>query len=274
MRSLILLHDSKSMHIGVFDSGLGGVVILKALLDRLPQYDYVYCGDTRNAPYGDKTHEEIFELTVRGVEFLFSQGCSLVILACNSASAQALRQVQQEWLPTYYPDKKVLGVLIPVAEAIVAAGYERVGIIATTATITSGAYEREIHKLNPQVQIVSRATPCLVPLVERGQGTDEEIAVCVGGLRDALRDVEVVVPGCTHYPLIARQLEHALDKPLFDAPAHIAQAFERYLAKHPEIEQVLSRGASRAWYVSEPQQQYSSILSQVFEESPEFDVWS
>ncbi len=261
------------MRIGVFDSGLGGVVILKALRDHLPQYDYVYCGDTLNAPYGDKTHDEIFTLTQRGVEFLFAQGCALVILACNSASAQALRQLQQEWLPRVHPDKKILGVLIPLAEAVVAAGYERVGIIATTATVMSGAYEREIHKLNSQIQIISQATPCLVPLVERGGVQYEEVERCVAGLRERFIDVDIMVPGCTHYPLIVKQLEQALGKPFFDAPGSIAVALEQYLVRHPDIEQALSRGASCSWYLSALQEQYEGILQQVFTQPPRFERW-
>lgn len=260
------------MKIGVFDSGLGGLVILKSFLQKLPQYDYVYFGDTKNAPYGDKTHDTIYELTRNGVEFLFSQGCSLVILACNSASAQSLRQLQQEWLPKNHPTKKILGVLIPVAEGVVAQGDRSIGVIATTATISSQAYEREIQKLDPNITIISRATPCLVPLVESGMTDMQDIKNCIGNLKEDFKDVDMIVPGCTHYPLIAEQISRVLAKPVYDAPNKIADTLKEYLQIHTEVENELQKNSKREFYISSAQPNYEKVSEAFFEMKVKFQI--
>ena len=155
--------------IGIFDSGLGGLTVMQALIGRLPDYDYLYLGDNARAPYGNKSAAAIFAYTRQAVGFLFARGCKLVILACNTASAEALRRIQQEYLPQAYPDKRVLGVVIPICEAAVASSrFGRIGVIGTRATINSGVYERELLKLRPGLEIYSEPAPLLVPLVEEG----------------------------------------------------------------------------------------------------------
>ncbi len=155
------------MKIGIFDSGIGGLVIARSLISELPQYDYVYLGDTKRVPYGDRSQKEIYEFTRQGLDFLFAQGCGLAILACNTASAQALRKIQREYLPRKYPDKKVLGVVIPTAEAC--AKYKVVGILATSSTVSSKSYVTELKKLNPKINIIQQAAPLLVPLIENNE---------------------------------------------------------------------------------------------------------
>ncbi len=163
------------MKIGVFDSGFGGLNVFRYISDELNEYDLVYLGDTARTPYGNRSQETVYEYTRQGIEFLFQKGCSLVILACNTASAEALRKIQQEFLPEKYPDKHVLGVLIPVAEVVEnITKNKRVGVLATDSTISSGAYNREIYKIDKDIQVFGQSAPLLVPIIESGE-TDEEI---------------------------------------------------------------------------------------------------
>lgn len=153
------------MKIGIFDSGLGGLGVGLRIIDALPQYDYVYLGDTQRVPYGNRAQDTIYRFTREAVDFLFAQDCVLVILACNTASAEALRRIQQEHVPATHPDRKVLGVLIPAAESAVAHG-DRIGVIATAGAVASKAWPREIHRIDPAKKVFQKATPLLVPLVE------------------------------------------------------------------------------------------------------------
>src|SRR4051812_46826711 len=155
------------MKIGVFDSGLGGLFSMKALSSSLPEHDYIYLGDTKRLPYGSRKHDEIYTFLQEGVEYLFSQNCALVIVACNTASAQALRRIQQEYLPNAYPDRRVLGMIIPLVEEC--ASYSRVGLIATEATVASNTYVIEAQTRAPNTEIFSLAAPLLVPIIENGE---------------------------------------------------------------------------------------------------------
>ena len=155
--------------IGVFDSGFGGLTVLKEFLKVLPDYDYIYLGDNARAPYGNKSDEVIYNYTKQAVDFLFKSGCKLIIIACHTASAKALRKIQQEYSPEFYPDKRVLGVVTPVVEeAIKLSRYHKLGIIGTMATINSGVYKKELEKLRDDLEIFGQACPLLVPLVEEG----------------------------------------------------------------------------------------------------------
>src|SRR4051812_1807244 len=155
------------MKIGVFDSGLGGLIIAHSLTSQLPDYDYLYLGDTARVPYGNRSQDTVYKFTLQAVKYLLDQDCELVIIACNTASAEALRRIQQDYLPEHYPDRRVLGVLIPAAEAAAAATKTgHIGVIATSGTIASGAFNREILKLRPKANISSNPAPLLVPLIE------------------------------------------------------------------------------------------------------------
>jgi glutamate racemase len=155
--------------IGVFDSGFGGLTVLKEFLRRLPDYDYIYLGDNARAPYGNKSAEVIYNYTKEAADFLFKQGCELVIIACHTASAKALRRIQQEYLLKHYPERRALGVVVPVVEeAVKLSRYQRLGIIGTAATISSGVYKKELEKLRGDLEIFQQACPMLVPLAEDG----------------------------------------------------------------------------------------------------------
>ncbi len=243
------------MKIGIFDSGLGGLVILKAIRERLPEYDYLYYGDTKHLPYGDKSPEEIYELTLAGVEFLLKQDCALIILACNTASAQALRRIQQDWLPLHYPARRVLGVIIPTAEAVCAdPKLKTVGILATQATVASETFIKEIAKLNPELIVVQQAAPKLVPLIENGRYHE---------LPDVLEEyippllkagAEAILLGCTHYPLIREAIEDACGSGIrVIAQTDIVPAsLATYLTRHPELAEMLTHGGSQRMVYSDP----------------------
>lgn len=241
------------MSIGVFDSGYGGLVILRELVKQLPEYSYVYLGDNARAPYGKRTPEEIYQFTLQAVDKLFSEGCELVILACNTASANALRRIQQHDL-LRYPAKRVLGILVPTIEQITGLPWSalhpypqamNIGVFATQATVDSHAYKTEILHRNPQANVVEIACPELATLIESGA---DEVALrdyvkhCVDQLHAALPSIDAVLLGCTHYPLV---LEHFVAElpgiPVFDQGQITADALRAYLSNHPEIEKLLPR---------------------------------
>ncbi|MGE5392595.1 MAG: glutamate racemase [Candidatus Saccharibacteria bacterium] len=223
------------MKIGVFDSGLGGLLTLKHLRQSLPQYDYVYFGDTLHMPYGSKTAEEVFALTRGAVESLFDLDCGLVIVACNTASSEALRRVQQEVLPGRFPDRRVLGVIRPIAESAYLA--RRIGVLATEGTVNSEAYLREILKVNPEAFIVQQAAPSLVPLLEAGKKADaaKDLPKYLAPLREAA--IDTLVLGCTHYPLLKEQFKELMPEvSLIDQTGILPDKLADYLSRHPEIE--------------------------------------
>jgi len=254
------------MSIGVFDSGYGGLVVLRELVKQLPEYSYVYLGDNARAPYGARTPEEIYQFTLQAVEKLFAEGCELVILACNTASANALRRIQQHDL-SRYPGKKVLGILVPTIEQITGLPWSalhpypqaiNIGVFATQATVNSHAYKTEILHRNPQAKVAEVACPELATLIENG--ADEVVLrdcvkQYVDQLRSELPDVDAVLLGCTHYPLV---LEHFVFElpgiPVFDQGQITADALRAYLSNHPEIEKHLPReGDWRFLTTAEPE---------------------
>lgn len=236
--------------IGVFDSGLGGLTVLKQFVRVLPDYDYIYLGDNARAPYGDRSAATIYDCTRQAVSFLFENGCTLAILACNTASAEALRRLQQEWLPHAHPDKKILGVLIPAAEAIArASGDKRIGIIGTRATIQSNAYLRELTKLGLKAQhIEQRACPLLVPLIEEGwhDTVPGRMIIKKYLLPFKQKQVGTLVLGCTHYAFVKMRIAHVMGKrvTIIDPGVACAQSLKKYLAAHPESESNLSKTGS------------------------------
>src|SRR3989344_6999211 len=226
--------------IGIFDSGIGGLTVLKAVQHRLPQYQLLYLGDTARTPYGNRSQDLIYEFTEQAVDFLFKQGCQLVITACNTASSEALRRIQQEWLPAHYPDCRVIGVVRPVAEeAVKLSRYGRIGVVGTRGTITSGAYERELKAQRTDVQIFSEACPLLVSLIEEGfVHRPEAMKILRNYLRPLkAKKIDTLILGCTHYPLILNEFRKAAGKQVkVPDPAQIvAEKLADYLVRHPEI---------------------------------------
>ncbi|MBW2048434.1 MAG: glutamate racemase [Deltaproteobacteria bacterium] len=234
------------MKIGVFDSGLGGLTMLKAFARKLPQYNYIYLGDNARTPYGNKSQDVIYEYTREAVDFLFQRGCVLIILACNTASTKALRKIQHEFLPARYPDRRVLGVVIPLAEAgVEATRYGRIGVIGTQATIESRVYEQELEKLSSRLKVFGQACPLLVPLVEEGWvGKPETNMILKKYLRRLKRKkIDTLILGCTHYPFLHKDIERIMGRNcrVVDGPGAVSHKLKDYLRRHPEIEQRTSR---------------------------------
>ena len=238
--------------IGIFDSGLGGLTIMKEIHQLHPQYDYIYLGDNARAPYGPRDFETVYQYTLEAVQWLFNQGCPLVVLACNTASAKALRSIQQRDLPGIDPSKRVLGVIRPTTEII--GDYtetKHIGILGTQGTVDSGSYVIEVGKAFPDVHVHQQACPDWVPLVESGDYLDFSIADpiirdCLIKLLDQSDDIDTVLLACTHYPLLFPRIRAMLppDITVVSQGAIVADSLSAYLLRHPEMEQRLSRNAS------------------------------
>lgn len=235
--------------IGVFDSGFGGLTVLKGIREVFPEYDYLYLGDSARAPYGSKIHEEVFEYTRQAVEYLFKNDCELIILACNTASAKSLRRIQQEILPKKYPGKRVLGVLIPACEKVVEDGHKKVAVLGTEATISSGTYIEELKKLDGDIDVFQRACPKLVPLIESGVIEGEELDKALDEYTNDISNMEAVILGCTHYEIISEKInERFLDFDTVPQSKLVAKKFADYLKRHPEIENRLSKNGTVRYF--------------------------
>jgi glutamate racemase len=242
--------------IGVFDSGMGGLTVLRAFLRDLPGYDYLYLGDNARAPYGNKSLDTIYEYARQAVSFLFDRGCILIILACNTASAKALRRIQQQWLPSHYADRRVLGVVIPLAEAgAEVTRFGRIGVIGTRATIESKVYEQELEKLGSDLKVYGLACPLLVPLVEEGWIGKPETNMILKKYLRRLKDVKVdtLIPGCTHYPFLQKDMERIMGKNcnVLKGPDIVSQKLRDYLHRHPEIEGRVSRSGRANFFTTD-----------------------
>ncbi|MGL4327913.1 MAG: glutamate racemase [Tannerellaceae bacterium] len=250
--------SSKPGPIGLFDSGYGGLTILDKIKEHLPQYDYLYLGDNARAPYGTRSFEVVYEFTRQAVYKLFEEGCQLVILACNTASAKALRTIQQRDLPQWDPSRRVLGVIRPTVEVIDNITHTKhVGVLATAGTISSQSYPIEIHKINPEIEVVGEACPMWVPLVENNEfaaeGADYFVKKNIDHILNTDPEIDTLILGCTHYPLLLEKIRQY-------TPAHIelvaqgdyvAASLEGYLLRHPEMEQRITRGGTMRFQTTE-----------------------
>ena len=244
---------------------------MKELVSKLPQYDYLYLGDNARAPYGSRSFETVYQYTLQCVQWFFKQGCPLVVLACNTASAKALRSIQQNDLPTIAPGKRVLGIIRPTAEIIGDLSKTKsVGILGTTGTIQSQSYPLEIEKFFPQVNVYQQACPMWVPLVENNEyaspGADFFIKKDIDKLLDQSGDIDTILLACTHYPLL-------LDKIRDCVPSHIsiisqgeivAESLISYLQRHPEIEQHCSKNGKIQLYTSDSPEEFDSHTTNFF----------
>lgn len=247
------------MHpIGVFDSGFGGLTVLREMIAQLPQYDYLYLGDNARAPYGTRSFETVYKYTLQCVEWLLQQQCPLIILACNTASAKALRSIQQTDLRRLNPDARVLGVIRPTSETI--GQYSRtgnIGILATNGTVQSDSYALEIKKFFPEITITQEACPMWVPLIENGEhesaGADFFIKKNVDRLLQRNPKIDTVLLACTHYPLLAPKIKEHLPPhvQLVSQGGIVAQSLQDYLHRHTEIETRLSRSGNRLFYTTD-----------------------
>ena len=246
--------DSKTTGpIGVFDSGYGGLTILNKIREHMPQYDYIYLGDNARTPYGTRSFEVVYQFTLQAVEKLFELGCQLVILACNTASAKALRTIQQINLPKIDPTRRVLGVIRPTAESISQLTQTRhVGILATAGTIKSESYIIEINKLFPDIIVTGEACPMWVPLVENNEynskGSNYFVQKHINQILDKDPQIDTLILGCTHYPLLMKKIRE------FSPPhvrivaqgEYVATSLEDYLKRHPEMDnRCTKRGTCR-----------------------------
>lgn len=246
--------------IGVFDSGYGGLTIFKELIHRLPDYDYIYLGDNARNPYGSRSFEVVYEYTLQAVNYLFSRGCHLVILACNTASAKALRSIQQRDLPVIDPARRVLGVIRPSVEIIpqiTRTGH--VGVLGTNGTVVSQSYPLEIAKIAPEREIIvtQEACPMWVPLVENNEidtpGADYFVQKNLNHLFMLDPKIDTVILGCTHYPLLSGVIRKYLPDGvrLLEQGPVVAERLDDYLCRHPEIERKCSKNGSRQFYTTE-----------------------
>ena len=244
--------------IGVFDSGFGGLTVLRELTRVLPECDFLYFGDNARAPYGSRSLEIVHAYALEAVEWLFGRGCPLVILACNTASAKALRTIQQKDLPRIAPDRRVLGVIRPVTEWVgTLSNSGHIGVLATEGTVASRSYEIEIMKYFPDARVTQEACPIWVPLIENNEfdnpAADNFIRKHVDRLLAADGLIDVIVLGCTHYPLIQEKIAACLPSGirLVAQGEIVAGRLADYLARHPEISSRCSRQGRRDFYTSE-----------------------
>jgi glutamate racemase len=254
--------------IGVFDSGYGGLTILSEIQVLMPEYDYCYLGDNSRAPYGPRSFEVVYEFTRQAVEALFDMGCNLVILACNTASAKALRTIQQKDLPDIDPDKRVLGVIRPTVEIIGSVTRSRhVGIVGTTGTIQSGSYPIEINKLFPDIKVTGEACPMWVPLVENreyeNEGADYFIRKNLNNILAKDPQIDTLILGCTHYFLLLNKINRYLPESVSALPQgkYVACSLRGYLNRHPEMDTVCTKGAATRYFTTESASKFSEAAT-------------
>ncbi|WP_276480285.1 glutamate racemase [Paraflavitalea pollutisoli] len=244
--------------IGIFDSGYGGLTVMKEILRKLPQYDYVYLGDNARAPYGNRSFETVYRYTLQCVEWFFEQGCPLVILACNTASAKALRTIQQNDLQRLNPDNRVLGVIRPTSEIIgKISTNKKIGILATKGTVNSASYSIEIEKFSPEVEVFQEACPIWVPLIENnehnGPGADFFVQKHLHNILAKEPAIDVLLLACTHYPLLLDKIKTFLPDGIqvVAQGGIVAESLVDYLQRHPEIEQRCSQHGTRTFYTTD-----------------------
>lgn len=259
----------RDKRIGVFDSGFGGLNTLKSIVRALPAYDYLYLGDAARAPYGGRSQKAIYQFTRQAVDFLFRNNCELIVVACNTASSEALRKIQREYLPKHYPGRRVLGVLIPAAEvAAQKTRNNRIGVMATQATVGSRAFIREAGKLGPRIRVFQKACPLLVPIVEAGQ---QDAASTKRILQSYLapltkQKIDTLILGCTHYGILEKQIKRIVGRKTMvvsEAEA-VPKNLKAYLKKHKEIETKLRKNRTVQFYTTGFAGRFKTLGSKFF----------
>lgn len=252
------------MNIGVFDSGLGGLSVLRELLRTLPEYNYIYLGDNARTPYGNRSPKVVHEYTRQAVEFLIGKNCSLIILACNSASAVALRKIQKNLINKYHSKKRVLGVIRPAVEVALAPTTSRIGVIGTTTTIESNVFKREIGKLASHAEVYQQPCPLLVPIIEEGELAWEGLNLILHKYLRELKKkrVEKLILGCTHYGLISSSIKKEMGKnvAIVNVGKAVAEKLKVYLVRHPDIEKHLGKHKTRKYFVTDLNNRYHTLV--------------
>lgn len=259
--------------IGIFDSGYGGLTVFRSIKDKIPQYDYLYLGDNARAPYGNRSFETVYQYTLECVQWFFDRGCPLVILACNTASAKALRTIQQENLPVLAPKNRVLGVIRPTAEVVGQfTQTKHVGVLGTKGTVASGSYPIEIHKFYPDVKVHQLACPMFVPLIENNEmeseGADFFVRQYVNELLAQSTEIDTILLACTHYPLLMKQLKKHLPESIRVVAQGdiVADSLENYLFRHPEMAAQLTQNSNMQFFTTDDAQDFMAHAALFFGE--------
>lgn len=254
--------------IGVFDSGYGGLTILNKIREALPEYDYIYLGDNARTPYGTRSFDIVYEFTLQAVGKLFEMGCHLVILACNTASAKALRSIQMNDLPGMDPERRVLGVIRPTVECIGEMTRSRhIGLLATAGTVKSESYPMEVHKLFPDIKVNGLACPMWVPLVENNEaqsdGTDYFVRKYIDQLLKKDPQIDAVILGCTHYPLLLPKIQKYIPEHIrvIAQGEYVAESLKDYLHRHPEMDAKCTKNGSCLFYTTEAEEKFIESAS-------------
>ena len=254
--------------IGVFDSGYGGLTILDKIREVLPEYDYIYLGDNARAPYGTRSFEVVYEFTRQVVNKLFDMGCHLVILACNTASAKALRSIQMNDLPSIDPARRVLGVIRPTVECVgEISKNQHIGVLATAGTIKSESYPLEIHKLFPEIQVSGTACPMWVSLVENNESQDEGADYFIRKYIDQLLSkdpqIDTVILGCTHFPILLPKIRQYIPEHIsvIAQGEYVAESLKDYLKRHPEMDAKCTKNGNCQFYTTEAEEKFSESAS-------------
>jgi len=263
--------------IGIFDSGLGGLIAFKEIKKLLPDYSYIYLGDTLRSPYGGRSQEAVYEFTEKAVDFLFQKGCKLVVVACNTASSEALRKLQQEYLPKLKDDSKnILGVVRPLAEeAIKISKTKRIGVVGTKATITSNVYEIELQNLNKENKVFQKACPLLVPLIEENHSSKPETKKILKNYLRVLKNdnIDTLILGCTHYPILLKEFKRIMGKKVqvINSSEVIAVKLKDYLERHLKIEKGLEKNKKRNYLVTDLTQNFTEMSQRILSEKVRFE---
>ena len=254
--------------IGVFDSGYGGLTILDKIREVLPEYDYIYLGDNARAPYGTRSFEVVYEFTRQAVNKRFDMGCHLVILACNTASAKALRSIQMNDLPQIDPARRVLGVIRPTVECVgEISKNQHIGVLATAGTIKSESYPLEIHKLFPEIQVSGTACPMWVSLVENNESQDEGADYFIRKYIDQLLSkdpqIDTIILGCTHFPILLPKIRQYIPDHIsvIAQGEYVAESLKDYLKRHPEMDAKCTKNGNCQFYTTEAEEKFSESAS-------------
>jgi len=266
--------DFQKNAIGIFDSGFGGLTVFKSIAAQLPNYNYIYLGDNARSPYGDHSFETVYQYTLECVEWLFAQGCPLVILACNTASAKALRSIQQLDLPKKYPSNRVLGVIRPTAEVIGSMSNSKsIGVLGTRGTVRSQSYLIEIHKFFPETNVYQQSCPMWVPLIENSEheseGADYFVKKYLNELLSQSNEIDTVLLACTHYPLLIPKIKQQLSSNINVVAQGdiVAASLVDYLERHPEMDTRLGQEAKQSFYTTGDAEAFDQHASVFLERS-------
>ena len=261
------------MTLGVFDSGLGGLLISSAIQKSMPSLNILYLGDTLHLPYGKRSAKAVYNYTRAGIDFLFDQGCQLIIVACNTASASALRQLQQIYLPKFYPDRRLLGVIVPTLEVTVEQGCKRIGVLGTSNIVAGGIYKDELSKIDPDIHIFQQAAPLLVPLIEDGghQYCQPILKDYIAPLLD--HEIDSLILGCTHYPYLKKEISDIVGSyvTVISQDELIPSKLQNYLDRHENLNKAIIYKGQRRFCLTDITQNYKDTAAKMFGHSLELE---